>query len=860
MKERISRTQKIFRTRILMRCTNFLSRVISSGCVLLVILTTDQCIRKASRLFVESFVVLRLPTTVPRIYTSSNSVLVVENSYHHSPRPTDHIRLVSRATCFLSVDVEADTEPEDFDSSYERYYNFWSKNMTLVDFNMDLQNIAIENPYKAMDALEIMIKLYQQDPSHPYTVQPDISSFLIVLEATSHDGPAAQKILDTMEASSIKPNDLAFMLVAQAWSEFEREDDVLGTAARKAEKLLTRTRNIKVWSIVLEAWCKRAGKVRNALHHAEEILNKMEHSTDDLRPNVLTYTSLIGGIAKSRSRDMGQRAEEVLVRMREHGVEPDVVAYTSVLNCWAKAVSRKERQVAASRAVRLLTDMERLYSKQNYNVKPSAITYNTAICAIGNSLDPSAPKTAEEILKRMYNLSRSGKIANLKPTTSTYNAVLNALARAPTNKVRHARRAEQLLTEMQDRATADEKDVQPNVRTWAAVIRSWAVSGQPDAAENAERVLKRLEQLYSERKSIVRPNYVCYTTVMGAWGRSKQRNALDKMESLLKYMENEYERTQEPDIRPNTVSYVTAIDAFVRKGERNSAQKAQETVDRMLRLYAKGLGHVRPSRIIFNTLINAWSRSDAPNAAEKAEEIFQWMEAQYEAGDVLVRPDEVSLCAVLNAWANHASKGKGAARAHQILEHMESISLEKRGFHLSITMPNIVIKALARSGEVDAVRKAESLLTKLEKDAASGSGLLKPDITTYSSMINCCAYYNYPEGQSEALQVAFRAFKTACDLEDERPNNIIFGTLFKAMANLMPPNDEREKLSRQFFDQCCTEGMVDGFVLSQVRRACPQLYRELVDEPIGLGGPGHDDRIGTILKNVPMEWSANVVE
>jgi hypothetical protein len=235
------------------------------------------------------------------------------------------------------------------------------------------------------------------------------------------------------------------------------------------------------------------------------------------------------------------------------------------------------------------------------------------------------------------------------------------------------------------------------------------------------------------------------------------------------------------------------------------------------------------------------------------------MEAQSKDGDDLVRPDEVSLCAVLNAWANQAENG-GAERAQQIFDHMQSIPLERRGFHLSITMPNIVIKAIARSGEKDAVRRAESILRKLESDYIFDKSSLKPDVTTYSSVINCCAYYRHPEGQSEAMEVALRTFHKLCDLEDDGPNNITFGTLFKAIANLMPVGQEREDLVSDLFDQCCDLGHIDAFVLSQVRQASPQYYRDLVEEPCGLGGPDADTSIKSVLRHIPQEWSAYVVD
>jgi len=113
----------------------------------------------------------------------------------------------------------------------------------------------------------------------------------------------------------------------------------------------------------------------------------------------------------------------------------------------------------------------------------------------------------------MYNLHESGQIANLKPVTATYNAVIYALSRAPvSNPVRYAKRAEELMEEMTARARSGEKDVEPDVRTWAAVLRAWARSRQLDAAENAQRVVDKMTERYKQGESPVRPNFVCFTT------------------------------------------------------------------------------------------------------------------------------------------------------------------------------------------------------------------------------------------------------------------------------------------------------------------------------------------------------------
>jgi hypothetical protein len=835
----------------------------------------------------------------------------------------------------------------------------------------------------------------------------------------------AQALLDIMESTCAKdgwlcPNDLSYLLVCQQWAE-STKNDPMGRNAQKAHDILTRLQgrqpsfgatkttaaavqhsstsdtivngselssstdailpplvvaNVKIYIIVLEAWCRRVGKVPYAMRKAEQVLRDLEEAslklpvalvnesynaaanlstartdeggtttvsnstttiTNKVRPNVLTYTSVIGALSRSRERNLASRAQAMLERMKQYGVEPDMVAYTSVLNCWAKAVSREERGLAAKKAFQILKEMEDLYIlEEQYHVKPNAITYATAIKAIGNSLDPEAPALAEQVLQRMYALTESGKI-HVPPTAGTYNSVITSLSSSrgcsSAQKLANAKRAEHLLVDMIKRSrNQKEAMVEPNVRTWGAVLRAWAESGQPDAGVQAQRVLDQMQEWYNQGKTLIRPNVVCFTTVMHAWGRCyPQRDpnvAMERVDQLLRTMEEMYEQTLEPDVRPNKITYVTAIDAICRNCPKDkTGSKAQEIVDRMMRLYSKGIGHDRPTRIVLNALLNAWSRSTEPNAASKAEQIFQWMETQYRAGDDFVKPDEVSLCCVLNAWANTAQQDPGAAlRAQQILDYTESLTVEERGFCHSIICHNIVIKAWGRSRSPDSVQRAEAILNSLEEKGYNvnknnhgerqNPQSIRPDVTTYSSVINCCAYYvGGPKGRQTALEVALQTFEKVLQRQnqfnqnqnvwnatsdnsgigraEDGPNHIAYGTLFKAIAKLLdhhgylerPPgvgiglSSKKEKhqwskneLVKHYFQQCCQQGQVDGFVLSQVKAASTfELYRQLVLVPASSNktsptAKGQSDRdshstsIDALLRRIPSEWTRHVVD
>lgn len=112
--------------------------------------------------------------------------------------------------------------------------------------------------------------------------------------------------------------------------------------------------------------------------------------------------------------------------------------------------------------------MEARYIKhKDYNVKPSVITYVTAMRAIGNSLNPNAPSIAENLLRDMYKLRKTEKIS-IDVNTSVWNAVITCYSRSGAKRKRlvYAKRAEELLMEMLKRSHEGEAAIEPNVRTW----------------------------------------------------------------------------------------------------------------------------------------------------------------------------------------------------------------------------------------------------------------------------------------------------------------------------------------------------------------------------------------------------------
>mmetsp|Transcript_25423 Transcript_25423/g.60101 ORF Transcript_25423/g.60101 Transcript_25423/m.60101 type:complete len:1022 (-) Transcript_25423:741-3806(-) len=861
------------------------------------------------------------------------------------------------------ADDKINTWPDD-----EYLSSHYSGEITIESFNMDLQQIAMENPLRAQSILE---RVEDDERYQHFGIVPNSASYHCVIDGWCHHQNSKQKfttlktfpssisapisdskrseegdkdetfddvqftttnpafaaelLLDRMEeekTNSLTANPLSYIEVCEKWAtirpssatNMERAESILDRYVKqmiqstKEDKqqqqqqppnqqqrrqenihsLPTRNRQqnhtapathfhhpmyqpgnlVRMYCIVIEGWCRLIERVPEAMDRIEELLQEIESndrlacrrdrferlnpapeatisekdiSVIQIRPNVVVYTTIITAISRTtKLSNIAQSADALLQRMKDYDIQPDLVAYTAVLSCWSRTTSKVERNMSSKRTMDLINEIENSYLQRRL-AKPIPILYGTAIMAIARSFDRKAPVIAEDLLRRMYNNTASGRIA-VQPTTSCWNAVIYAMGSNG-----KAEQAEALLFEMIERSRRDGEKVAPNIKTWGNVIRAYAQSGRSDAGVQANRIFEKLEAEYQKCWSnddddyesgddCIKPNFVCYTTVLQAWarGRAPQNVTIQKVNNILHKMETAFEQTGDESIRPNGVTYTIAMNAYCRHDPMNCGALAQNLVDRMVRLYGKGVGFDRPSLVVMNTLINSWSASQDPAGPENAESIFRWMESQYASGDESMKPDEVTLCNVLNAYANNAQNG-GAARAQDIMDYIESTSSTSLNGHgaelLTIQAYNVLIKAWGRSCTPESVGRADEILRQLEHRSEKGEDRLKPDITTYSSVINSAAYYSGGNaGKQNALQVALRAYRRIMSQSNElEANSIVFGTMFKAIGKLTVVGSRRDELIRDVFVECCELGYVDAFVLSKLR-SCSSMsqYRTLV--------------------------------
>ena len=403
--------------------------------------------------------------------------------------------------------------------------------------------------------------------------------------------------------------------------------------------------------------------------------------------------------------------------------------------------------------------------------------------------------------------------------------VLNAWAKRGTREA--AQRAEQILEKMEYLRTRGNVKIQPTSYSFATVVSAWAKarSSGAEATANAERaqfILKRMNEFRkqiesqengSEYAKELRPDSVVYNSVIDAWARSKNPIAATRAEELLFEME---ELQRMGGISPDTITYNSVINCHATSGHVNAA-KAAERVMKKMEDASKAEGGIKitPNTRTYNQVLKAYSKSTLPGAAKRADMILMYM---LQSGNKAIRPDVISFSTCLDVWAKSKEQGK-AEKAYAILQKM------------------------------------------IEFHKTTGIDTMKPNEITYNTVFNACAFsaFTKEEEKKQALSIAINLFKEMHQSELVKPDAITYGMLIKCIANLVPRGPVRNKMSTDLFNKCKNEGLVNGLVFDEIRRAVPgNKMSDLLGEVIQKKRRKPLSELE--LRDLPRSWRANVVE
>lgn len=199
-------------------------------------------------------------------------------------------------------------------------------------------------------------------------------------------------------------------------------------------------------------------------------------------------------------------------RNGNENLKPNVVSFSTVINGWAKCASKEAG--AAQRAGKVFKLMLNEFEGGNLSAKPNSITYCSLIDAYVKSRDAGALECAEDIYDDMFHKYISGN-RDHKPSTILANQIMDKISKSGQSGA--GEKAENILKSLNYLYLEyGDRDFLPNDRSYTMVINAYAKSRQFRKASNAKRILKQMISSYNEGNITAKPNVFSFTAVINA--------------------------------------------------------------------------------------------------------------------------------------------------------------------------------------------------------------------------------------------------------------------------------------------------------------------------------------------------------
>jgi hypothetical protein len=582
--------------------------------------------------------------------------------------------------------------------------------------------------------------------------------------------------------------------------------------------------------------------------------------------STLSFNRVIKEIASSGKPWAGQRAEDILFYMLQNSLKrgdqrtvPDIVTVNSVILAWSKSMHAD----AAARAYAVLARLKALHDKGFLlDVQADLVSYNNIIHAYASN---KLPKQSERVFGELTRLST--KDERFKPDILSYSSLLNAFA-----NVGAARRAEEILLNMQKDHKADPSQVCPNTACYNQVLYAWSKSSEQGAGKRAEMLLRLMEDMPSpgSTSTEVVTDTQSYNIVLHALCNSGDSDAPLRGELLLERMKESFD-VDEERLKPDACSYTTLIAAWCKLGGTQGLQATERLVNEALSTEG-----VVTEQSFFSNVLYSMANCINNKMPQKAEELMK------KAASLNVECDIEAFNALLNCWAKSGSRDS-SNRTQEILNRLEMECASSKKLCPTVETYTIVLDALAKSRDDNSVLDAEDILKKMEKSSRikpnvhtytamiqnyarskdpfksikaqkilsrmkEGNDLSHPNTITYNAVLNACEYTPSTEikEMEEAFRVACAAFEEM-RASNVKPNHITYGSFLGVIANHMPKSDVRNNLVELVFRRCCADGQVSTLVM-----------RKLLDASTSFG---YSNLLQGHSKNtLPSEWTRNVRE
>ena len=241
---------------------------------------------------------------------------------------------------------------------------------------------------------------------------------------------------------------------------------------------------------------------------------------------------------------------------------------------------------------------------------------------------------------------------------------------------------------------------------------------------------------------------------MANWARRKTTHSALQVESLLKRVVDDH-NAGNLDAKVTTRMYTMAIDAWAKTGGKQAAHRAGEIHRGMVDAYRlTGDVDIKPSTISYNAVINAWSKSGCDaEAAVNAEGILdemleEWRREKSQAHVSLVNKDENS---TLTSTDIGTDDNVDATAAHaNTADVAVAVDVD---FDADADAETSSCKGDNHNENMTDGEDSDSDEASTTGDGDGDTSIVKPDVVSFTSVIDTYAKSGNKNGASKALHL-----------------------------------------------------------------------------------------------------------
>jgi hypothetical protein len=378
-------------------------------------------------------------------------------------------------------------------------------------------------------------------------------------------------------------------------------------------------------------------------------MKAMEGIGGNARPDLTTYSIMIGALSRSPTEDSEQKAVDHLRRMLRsyrdgyERAKPD----SFVFNCVIGMLARSKQPWADNVIYRTLMAMESQHKKGNTSVIPDTITYNMVIGKLAKT-SPATKENAKKVmdlLKKMEYDSQSNEA--IAPDIITYTNVLRIQG-----KVNHQRASDIAFSYLERAITSSDK-VQVDRLGFQSLLLALSRSCSIEHATMVRKSWEWMETFDKAKDDGVLDSNLC-NLVLVAYSNANDATAAEEALSFLSQRIGRYNEGDRTALLPTVVGFGAAL---VSLGKANRVDDALCLLDMMGVLHRNGVPNIEPDNGCYASILGPLAQNEAANHAPQALKVLKHM------NNALGTVSTVALNAAINSCARTAGDENAKRKA-----------------------------------------------------------------------------------------------------------------------------------------------------------------------------------------------------